>query len=88
MQQLLNQNTTQEMPEQMQSGGINDRGSGGISFFFFLLFFFKVKIMPEHAFGEGEPAAGVPLRAGVQALVRHGRVRLGFEFLVLSSAQR
>lgn len=44
--------------------------------------------MPEHAFGEGEPAAGVPLRAGAQALVRHGRVRLGFEFLVLSSAQR
>lgn len=39
MQQLLNQNTTQEMPEQMQSGGINDRGSGGISFFFSSFFF-------------------------------------------------
>lgn len=35
MQQLLNQNTTQDMPEQMQSGGINGHRSGGISFFFF-----------------------------------------------------
>lgn len=48
-------------------------------------FFFKSKLS---LFGDGEPAAGVPLRVGVQALVRHGRVRLGFEFLVLSSAQR
>lgn len=48
-------------------------------------FFFKSKLSP---FGEGEPAAGVPLRVGVRALVRHGRMRLGFEFLVLSSSQR
>lgn len=35
------------MPEQMLSGGINDHRSGGISFFF------KSKIIPERAFGEG-----------------------------------